>query len=576
MGSEYTVLDGVQVASVKDLECCCDWLKAERVFPKCQVKKLKKAGKKVLKTAPYMYIFLPPGVQSAQGKRVRAVATQTLSFSAKLDDAPVDDESFWCAMKEKFRLNDELTDEQKSELLAVLRKNLKAFAVSKVDIGMCDVIVHEIDTGSAKPVKLKPYRLSYAEEQEAHRQIAELVAAGRVKPCNSPWAFPVVMVPKKDGINLRMCIDYRALNKVTRPWSYPLPYIQDVLERLGKSSYFATCDVLWGFWNVPIRECDKDKTAFVTRGGQWRFEVMPFGLINAPATFQCLMNTLFDRNMYQSFLEIFIDDLCVHASTWSEFVSSLDVVLSRLIEGKLKLAPEKCFFGHREVEYLGHIVSKEGTSPHPKKVEAAMKLLPPRNVTEVRAFLGLVGYYRRFISSYSLIAKPLNQLTQKGVLFVWGEPQQKAFEKLKGKLLSAPILARPDPHKPFILDTDYQKYAVAAVLSQVGDDGLEHVIAYASKGLSKAAQKWPPYEGEMFAVVWGVDKFRHYLDNGMEFLLRTDHKSLLALPSTANPTRKVAAWINKLQGYRYKVQYRPGKSHSNADGLSRARSSNFE
>lgn len=565
----------MQISSVADLECCESWLKSEKNFPKKQIKRLVRAGKKVLKSAPCMFILLPPGVRPVAGKKVRTVAVQPLSFSAKVEE-PLSDDALWSAMKDKFKLSEDLSEEQRTELLAVLRKHLSAFAVSKVDIGMCEIIVHEIDTGSAKPVKLKPYRLSYAEEQEAHRQIAELVAAGRVKPCNSPWAFPVVMVPKKDGVNLRMCIDYRSLNKVTKPWSYPLPYIQDVLERLGKSAYFAVCDVLWGFWNVPIKEGDKDKTAFVTRAGQWRFEVMPFGLINAPATFQCLMNTLFDRNQFQQFLEIFIDDLCIHAATWDEFVKSVDVVLAKLIEGKLKLAPEKCLFGHRQVEYLGHLVSKEGTSPDPKKVEATVKLLPPRTVTEVRAFLGLVGYYRRFISSYSLIAKPLNQLTQKDVPFVWGKLQREAFERLKDCLVKAPILARPDPHKPFILDTDFQKYAVAAVLSQKGDDGLEHVIAYASKSLNKAAQKWPPYEGEMFAVVWSIDKFRQYLDNGLEFLLRTDHKPLLSLPTTANPTRKVAGWITKLQGYRFKVQYRQGKSHSNADGLSRARSANLE
>jgi hypothetical protein len=572
---EYTVLDGVQVSSLADLECCGKWLKSERIFPKRQVKRLVRAGKKVLQTASCMFVMLPPGVKPTVGKWVRTVTTQPLSFSVESDEV-LSDDALWHAMEEKFKLSDGLSKEQKAELLVVLRKHLTAFAVSKVDIGMCDVIVHEIDTGTAKPVKVKPYRLSYAEEQEAHRQIAELVAAGRVKPCNSPWAFPVVMVPKKDGVNLRMCIDYRSLNKVTKPWSYPLPYIQDVLERLGKSTYFAVCDVLWGFWNVPIKECDKDKTAFVTRAGQWRFEVMPFGLINAPATFQCLMNTLFDRNEFQKFLEVFIDDLCIHAATWDEFVQSVDVVLARLVKGKLKLSPEKCLFGHRQVEYLGHLVSRDGTSPDPKKVEAAMKLLPPRTITEVRAFLGLVGYYRRFISSYSLIAKPLNLLTQKEVPFVWGTMQQAAFEKLKACLLKAPILTRPDPQKPFILDTDFQKYAIAAVLSQKGDDGLEHVVAYASKSLSKAAQKWPPYEGEMFAVVWGIDKFRQYLDNGLEFLLRTDHKPLLSLPTTANPTRKVAGWITKLQGYRFKVQYRKGKSHSNVDGLSRARSANLK
>jgi hypothetical protein len=275
---------------------------------------------------------------------------------------------------------------------------------------------------------------------------------------------------------MRMCIDMRALNRVTRPWSYPLPHVQDVLERLGKSTFFSVCDITWGFWNVPVREEDKDKTAFVTRAGQWRWEYMPFGLINAPATFQCLMNTLFDKNTYQDFLEIFIDDLCIHAATWEEFVQSLDKVLAVVMTSGLKLSPDKCVFGFDSVAYLGHIVSSQGTSPDPGKVDAALKLLPPRTVTEVRAFLGLVGYYRRFIQSFSLISRPLNQLTQKDTPFSWTTKCQSAFDTLKGKLVSAPILIRPDPTKPFILDTDFQKEAIAAVLSQIGPDSKEHLI----------------------------------------------------------------------------------------------------
>lgn len=572
---EYTVLNAIKVVSPKDLECCVAWLKSVKVFPKKQVKKLLKNGLKVLDHCQSLFVILPPNVESHPAlKVVRTVTSQPLVLSS-LVSQEVSDEALWAAMKEKFRLSSDLSPSQKDDILQVLKNNLQAFSKDKFDVGECKVVVHEIDTGDAKPVKQKPYRLSFAEEREAHRQIAEVVAAGKVKPCNSPWASPVVMALKKDGVSMRMCIDMRALNKVTRPWSYPLPHVQDVLERLGKSSYFAVCDITWGFWNVPVKEEDKDKTAFVTRGGQWRWEYMPFGLINAPATFQHLMNTLFDRNMYQDFLEIFIDDLCVHAATWDGFLSSLDRVLGVLSKSGLKLAPEKCVFGFESVSYLGHIVSSKGTSPDPSKVEAALKLLPPRTVTEVRAFIGLVGYYRRFIPSFSLISRPLNQLTQQDTPFVWTPDRQAAFETLKAKLVSAPVLARPDPNRPFILDTDYQKEAIAAVLSQVGTDGKEHPIAYASKGLNRTEQRWPTYEGEMWAIVWGIDKFRQYLDNGHEFLLRTDHKPLLSLQTVKNPSRKVASWLTKLQGFRFKVEYREGKAHSNADGLSRARSLNI-
>jgi hypothetical protein len=571
-------MQGVRLASKEEIEVCVKWMRGEKMVSRKRGKLLVKNGGELLRKGERMFILIPGEYVLPAGlQKLHVLSTQSISCSSQVDGKEeVTEEGLWSAMKDRFKIDKELSEEKKQEVLKVLRANLQAFSKDRTDVGYCDLVVHEIETGGQRPIKLKPYRLSYAEEREAHRQIAELVETGRVVKCNSPWAFPVIMVVKKDGVNLRMCVDYRALNKATKPWSYPLPYIQDVLERLGKSTYFAVCDVMAGFWNVPLKESDMEKTAFVTRGGQWMYKVMPFGLSNAPATFQSLMNTLFDRNVFQEFVEIFIDDLCIHHLDWSGFLRALELVLQKLTASGLKLVAEKCKFGYRSVGYLGHIVSKEGTSPDPAKVAGAQKLLPPTTVTEVRAFLGLVGYYRRFIHSYSQIARPLNQLTQKGEPFVWDKTRHAAFKKLKEKLVSAPILVRPDPLKPFILDTDFQTFAVAAILSQKGEDGKEHVVSYASKGLSKTAQRWPSYEGEMFAVVWAIDKFRQYLDNGMEFLLRTDHKPLLTLTTTTNPTRKVAGWITKLQGYRFQVQYREGKSHSNVDGLSRARSSNIQ
>lgn len=560
------------MASEGELQKCVAWMKHEKFYGKKCLNRFLRQGKKSFAHHESLLIMIPaPKVPDSNLKQVRIVTSQKVQVSCGAEVEELSDEALWQAVKDKFKLGEQLSLKQKDQLLQVLKNNLKVFAKSKTDIGMCEMVVHEIDTGTAKPIKQRPYRLTYAEEREAHRQIAELIAQGRVRPCNSPWASPVVMAVKKDKINLRLCIDMRALNKVTKPWSYPLPHIQDVLDRLGKSKYFAVCDVLWGFWNVPLRKEDQEKTAFVTRGGQWCWTVMPFGLINAPATFQHLMNTLFDRNVFQDFLEVFIDDLCVHHHDWSDFLVSLDKCLRVLNQSGLKLSIEKCEFGFSKVGYLGHIVSAEGISPDPSKVDAALKLLPPKTVTEVRAFLGLTGYYRRFVKSYALIAKPLNLLTQKDTPFVWTDSQQKAFELLKQKLVEAPILMRPDPEKAFILDTDYQHLAIAAVLSQIGSDGLEHPVAFASKGLNKTEQRWPTIEGELFAIVWAIDKFRQYLDNGLKFLLRTDHKPLQYLHSMKNPSRRVAGWIDKLQGFNFTIQHRDGKKHGNADGLSRAR-----
>jgi hypothetical protein len=534
---------------------------------------LKKYGKKALKPGETMYILLETKVLvPTQFTQVQVVTTHHCYHEAKSKE--LEDDEAWELLKDQFQIGTDLTDGQKQELISVLRHNIRAFAKNKEDIGYCEVIFHEIDTGDARPVKQKPYRLSFAEEKEAHKQIAELVAMGKVKPSNSPWASPIVMVKKKNG-TLRMCVDMRALNKVTKPWSYPLPYIQDVLDRLGKSRYFAVCDLMSGFWNIPIKESDKDKTAFCTRAGQWRWEVMPFGLINAPATFQYMMNTIFPRNDYQEFLEIFIDDLCVHTKAWPEFLAALDACLKKLIFHNLKLGVGKCKFAFSNVEYLGHIVSADGIKPDPRKVEAAMNLLPPTTVTEIKSFLGLVGYYRRFIRNFSLIARPMNTLTQKGIPFIWGSAQQKAFKELKDRLVNAPLLLRPDPNESFILDTDYQLYAIAAILSQKDQEGREHPVAYASKGLTKAEQKWSTYEGELFAIIWGIEYFRQYLDNGRNFLLRTDHKPLQTIQNTKNPSRKLAGWITKLQGYQFMVEYREGKKHANADGLSRARASHL-
>lgn len=450
----------------------------------------------------------------------------------------------------------------------MLEKRVAAFSICKKDLGFTDVVMHQIQTGDAPPVKQRAYRLSIREERDALAQIQTLVSEGRIRPSSSAWASPVVMVPKPDG-SLRMCVDYRKLNQVTKDDVYPLPYIEDVLDRLGKSSIFSTMDVASGFWQVPMHPASIEKTAFCTRDGLWEWLVMPMGLRNAPRTFQRLMATLLDRSTFGKACELFVDDVCVHTCAWEAHLEWLDKVLEVLVWNGIKLGSNKCTFGYSEVKYLGHIISGEGVRPDPNKVKAVMELPLPQNLTMLQSALGMVGYYRRFIKNYSVTTAPLLVLVGQKVEWKWTAVHTAALNELRSKLVSAPVLIRPDPSKPFILDTDYQLHAVAAVLSQVGEDGKEHPVAYASKSLDKAQLNYSATEGECFGIVWGIEHFRQYLDSGIPFTLRTDHEPLKYLWQLKEPKGRLARWVMRLQGYRFKVEHRAGKQHGNADGLSR-------
>jgi hypothetical protein len=338
-----------------------------------------------------------------------------------------------------------LSSEEKQLLVDAVKKNIQAFSRHKADIGYTTLVEHEIDLINNTPIKLKPYKLSFAEQKAAAEFVQQLLKEGQVTLSKSPWSTPAFFVPKPDG-SLRFVLDYRKLNKQTRSWSMPLPYMSDLQQQLGQAHYFATMDITSGFYNVPMKPEHRQYTAFSLRNlGLFEWLVMPMGLKSAPATFTRLQEIVFSPLEYGDFLKVFIDDMCVYAHSVHELAQYLDRVLSRLIWAGLKLSPEKCHLGLESIEFLGHIISHGQIKMSSKKTEAIRNLLPPINVKELQHILGLFQYYRIFIPKFAHIARPMSCLLSKSIPFEWTEKCQRAFQFLRDALCSTPVLVCYNP-----------------------------------------------------------------------------------------------------------------------------------
>lgn len=463
-------------------------------------------------------------------------------------------------------INDELSPIEREQIEALIKEFTDVFAWSPKEIGRTALVEHAIPVEEGCiPIHQAPYRVSHKEKALIRSQVNEMLELGVIRPSTSPWSSPVVMVKKKDG-NWRFCVDYRKLNAVTCKDVYPLPVIEDLLSYLGKAKYFASLDLFSGYWQIPVKEIDKSKTAFVTAEGHFEFNVLSFGLCSAPATFQYLADTLFAELKWKKVL-VYLDDIIVFAENYSEFLENLKEVLLKLREAGLTLKPSKCHFAMSSLKLLGYAVGRDGIRPDKSKVQAVSDFRTPRSVKDVQSFIGLCNYYRKFIKDFSMIARPLHDLTKKGRKFEWSEREEGAFRLLKDLLISAPVLAHYDPSLPIELRVDASGYGLGAILLQERDN-VKHPIAYASRSLTKAETNYSTTEKECLAAVWALNYFRAYVWGHKVFIV-SDHHALCWLKTIKEPAGRLARWSLKLQDCDYEVRHKSGKAHADADCLSR-------
>ncbi|KAJ0445511.1 putative nucleotidyltransferase, Ribonuclease H [Helianthus annuus] len=413
----------------------------------------------------------------------------------------------------------------------------------------------------AAPIARAPYRLAPTEMKELRTQLDDLLAKGFVRPSSSPWGAPILFVKKKDG-SMRLCIDYRELNKVTIKNRYPLPRIDDLFDQLQGASYFSKIDLRSGYHQLKVKDEDVHKTAFRTRYGHFEFLVMPFGLTNAPAAFMDLMNRVC-KPYLDKFVIVFIDDILIYSKSQADHEKHLRCILKLLHQEKLYAKFSKCEFWLREVQFLGHVVSERGIQVDPAKVEAVMNWQEPKTPTEIRSFLGLAGYYRHFIENFSRIVAPLTSLTRKNIKFNWGPKQQEAFDILKQKLSNAPVLTLPEGMEEFVVYCDASHTGMGCVLMQRGK-----VIAYASRQLKVHEKNYTTHDLELGAVVFALKLWRHYL-YGIKFVIYSDHKSLQHLFNQKDLNMRQRRWMETLNDYDCEIRYHPGKANVVADALSR-------
>ena len=482
----------------------------------------------------------------------------------------------WKWLKEQFKLDHSPFLKNSPTRMRIVLKLLERYysLFSQGDTyGKTELIQHEIHTSDVPPIKTKGRPINPVMEGNLREQLDTWMDQGVVQPSTSPWSFPLIAVPKKNG-KTRWVVDYRKLNEITIKDSFPLPNIEDNLSRLSNSQIFSGIDGAGAFHVIPIRDQDREKTAFSTPWGLFEFSYMPFGLCNAPATYSRLVSKVLEGIPTDVALP-YLDDTCIHTQGFDEHIDSLERVFQAHEDAGLTLQPSKCQLFQTSIEYLGHTVSARGIAPIPRHLEIIKTWPFPETVTQLRTFFGKANYYRKFVPGYSKILNPLLQLlkgaTKKSQPIIKTKEAEEAFEIIKKKLLESPILAYPQfwSEQPFILDTDWSRdhNSIGAVLSQV-QDGEERAIIYGAKRLNSAQANYSSNKGEIFAAIHFINLWRYYLAH-RKFTLRTDHQAMRWIRTMEEPKGMILRWLETLSSYDFDVVFRPGTQHGNADALSR-------
>ena len=434
----------------------------------------------------------------------------------------------------------------------------------------------ELKSGAPPMIPGRIYALTQAEQKALESFVQEHLAKGYIRPSKSPYASPFFFIKKKDG-KLRPVQDYRKVNEWTVKNRYPLPLIPELIARVKGATLFTKFDVRWGYNNVRIKEGDQWKAAFITNKGLFELNVMFFGLTNSPATFQMMMNEIFMEELREGWLTVYMDDMLIHTNDSLEtHRAAVHRVLDKLAKHDLFLKPEKCLFEQRRMEFLGVVLENGTIRMDPAKIKGVEDWPQPKTVRDVRAFLGFTGFYRYFVPNYSIIARPLIDLTKKATPFHWDPPQQKAFLVLKDHMCSHPVLKQPDYEKPFFLAMDASAYGMGAVLSQEGDFNprtkkfVQQPIVYYSATFTPTERNYDIYERELLAVVKALDHWRPHLAATEEpVTVLTDHANLTFWKNPRKVNRRVARWFSFLQDYNLVIKHVPGKLHAGPDMLSR-------
>ena len=496
-----------------------------------------------------------------EDEQVRACASSS-KFETPKQTVPKD-------FVDRFDFSNSVFDQQQKEkLLKLLWEYQDIFSAKESLLGQTDLMQFKVELkDDAVPFKARPYRSNPNVRQEIRRQVQEMLDKDIIEPSTSNFGSPVLLVSKPDG-SYRFCIDYRKLNSMTKIDCHPIPRADDCIESLGASGakYFSCLDLESGYWQMPVHPDSRKYTAFVTHDGLYQCKRMSFGLVNAPSVFTRLMTRVLQGLNWEVCL-VYIDDVIIFSGSFEQHLQRIRLVFDRLRSAGLTLKPRKSFFGQKRIKFLGHYVSENGIEPMEEKCAAINSFPTPTKVKDIRSFLGLAGYYRRFIRDFSKISGPLVALTRQDTPFNWTKECENAFTTLKEKLMTPPILAYPNYTEPYILQTDASGESIGMILAQKQDD-LERVIAYAGKRLSPNEKNYSTTEKEALAVIEGLKHFDPYL-RGNQVTIVTDHSALVWLLAQKQPQGRIARWVAYLQQFNYKIEHKAGKKHLNADALSR-------